>query len=57
MLASVSWIVANRTRYIKQEVYPAFDFTDPGWANGKLLYLIHDRCCVNASVIITVKYR
>lgn len=42
MLASVCWMVANRTRYTKMDTLPAYDYRDPGWANGasclRLLY-------------------
>lgn len=38
MLACICWMVANRTRFTKMDTTPAYDFTDPGWANGT--------CCI-----------
>ena len=34
MLACTCWLVANRSSYTKMEKFPAFDYSDPGWANG-----------------------
>jgi hypothetical protein len=35
MLACITWISINRTQFTKNTPYPAYDWTDAGWANGE----------------------